>query len=435
MKQCLRLCLLAAAVFCAAPQPAPAQMNRSPVPLRPPSRVSHVPIEGGVSTALADQFLQNRLEYAELQRLLSDLAEHPEKAGIDDPEDRNTITNALKKKDGQPDRLLEDPEVRKIIGKAADRLGKKSEFTPEERQRWEELARRYLPKNDPPVDPGKPGGTPVKPGEPPVPPPGGPDQPPDAGKPSTSGPPPTDPEKPKPPPSPPAHSPMDDHMRDIAEWVADSRLADSPAFRRMVANLDRVKAPNVPGGRDWDRRLEQIERRFSTLGTRLPNLSWPKVDYLPRDPADRRHPIPEESVDVTGGGNPLLFVLVAVAAVGLFIGVRLRRPGLVLLRRRAGGWRLGPWPVRPEAVRTRDELVRAFEYLALLLLGPAALTRNHEEIAADLGEQDEDRRAAAARLAGLYEQARYAPPDEALPDTDLVAARADLSLLAGVAAA
>jgi len=112
-----------------------------------------------------------------------------------------------------------------------------------------------------------------------------------------------------------------------------------------------------------------------------------------------------------------------------------RRPGLVLLRRGDDGWRLGPWPVRPEAVRTRDELVRAFEYLALLLLGPAARTRNHEEIAAGLGEQDVSRRAAAERLAGLYEQARYAPPDEVLPDTDLAAARADLSLLAGVAAA
>ena len=32
-------------------------------------------------------------------------------------------------------------------------------------------------------------------------------------------------------------------------------------------------------------------------------------------------------------------------------------------------------------------------------------------------------------------RARYAPPDEELPDADLAAARADLSLLAGVAAA
>jgi hypothetical protein len=85
-------------------------------------------------------------------------------------------------------------------------------------------------------------------------------------------------------------------------------------------------------------------------------------------------------------------------------------------------------------VRTRDELVRAFEYLALLRLGPAARHRNHREIAADLGAGG-PRSAAAERLAGLYEQARYAPPDEVLPDADLAAARADLCLLAGVAAA
>ena len=106
-----------------------------------------------------------------------------------------------------------------------------------------------------------------------------------------------------------------------------------------------------------------------------------------------------------------------------------------MLRRGGDGWRLGPWPVRPEAVHTRDELVRAFEYLALLLLGPAARSRNHREIAAGLGRGRRDPRAPPTALAGLYEQARYAPPDEALPDADLAAARADLSLLAGVAAA
>jgi len=30
---------------------------------------------------------------------------------------------------------------------------------------------------------------------------------------------------------------------------------------------------------------------------------------------------------------------------------------------------LGPWPVRPEAVLTRTQLVQAFDYLALLTLG------------------------------------------------------------------
>src|SRR5205814_1099425 len=94
------------------------------------------------------------------------------------------------------------------------------------------------------------------------------------------------------------------------------------------------------------------------------------------------------------------------------------------------GWRLGPWPVRPERVASRGDLVRAFEYLACLLLGPKALTRHHLELGADLGATEAAtpaRRAAAARLARLYEQARYAPPDEPLPDGDLPGARRDLS--------
>ena len=43
--------------------------------------------------------------------------------------------------------------------------------------------------------------------------------------------------------------------------------------------------------------------------------------------------------------------------------------------------------------------------------------------------------AAAERLARLYEQAKYAPPEEPLTEAELADARGDLSYLAGVAAA
>jgi hypothetical protein len=104
--------------------------------------------------------------------------------------------------------------------------------------------------------------------------------------------------------------------------------------------------------------------------------------------------------------------------------------------RTGGSWRLGPWPVRPNQVQTRGDLVRAFEYLAFLLIGPAARPRNHIDLADGLAGQDTDqRRAAADRLARLYERARYAPEIESLPDAELHAARHDLAFLAGVAAA
>jgi hypothetical protein len=102
-------------------------------------------------------------------------------------------------------------------------------------------------------------------------------------------------------------------------------------------------------------------------------------------------------------------------------------------------WQLGPWPINPAEVATRQDLIRAFEYLSLLLFGPVARAWNHRDIAFRLGEQPSDagdeRRRAADHLAALYERARYAPPADALPDGEAREARRDLCLLAGVARA
>ena len=97
-------------------------------------------------------------------------------------------------------------------------------------------------------------------------------------------------------------------------------------------------------------------------------------------------------------------------------------------------WNLGPWPVNPALVSTPAELIRAFEYLSLLRLGPDSRSWNHRAIAAHLGQTvPPDGRRAADELAALYEQARYAPADDPLPADALSTARRDLCLLAGVA--
>jgi hypothetical protein len=100
-----------------------------------------------------------------------------------------------------------------------------------------------------------------------------------------------------------------------------------------------------------------------------------------------------------------------------------------------GEWRLGSWPVLPGAVSTRQDVIRAFEYLALLCFGPAAAVCHHRQLAERLAEQDSNnpgRRQAAEMLAWLYEQARYAPADETLSQEQLSDARHALSSLAGV---
>ena len=99
-------------------------------------------------------------------------------------------------------------------------------------------------------------------------------------------------------------------------------------------------------------------------------------------------------------------------------------------------WQLGSWPVAPTDVSTRQELIRAFEYLVLLCLGPDACTCHHRELADRLAAQEGDdparRRQAVEVLAWLYEQARYAPAEESLSQEELSEAHHALRFLAGV---
>jgi hypothetical protein len=131
----------------------------------------------------------------------------------------------------------------------------------------------------------------------------------------------------------------------------------------------------------------------------------------------------------------LLWILVGTVLLAAFWKILAGRLGQAASGAEAG-WKLGRWPVNPAAVTTREEMVRAFEYLTLRCLGPAARCWNHLEIAAQLGgDRNVARQQAATHLAGLYEQARYAPPEERLPGTELEAARRHLCFLAGASAA
>ena len=137
-------------------------------------------------------------------------------------------------------------------------------------------------------------------------------------------------------------------------------------------------------------------------------------------------------VSAEGTGMAFFWVLVLIVlALFLWKGKELFIPSA---KKPAGDWKLGPWPVRPEGVRTRSDLIKAFEYLAFLVLGLAAQPRNHLELASNLAATGNEpgSPAAADRLARLYERARYAPTEEALPDDELRAARHDLAFLAGV---
>jgi len=148
--------------------------------------------------------------------------------------------------------------------------------------------------------------------------------------------------------------------------------------------------------------------------------------------------LPDFSRGGTGDLGRGALWLVVLAGLGVLLWVLIVRPRWAGLAGR-DGWRLGPWPVRPSGVQTRGDVVKAFEHLALLLLGRQISTSHHLDIAGELGQSPDDptgrRKNAAQELALLYEHARYAPPDEQLSEDELAAARRDLGFLAGGAAA
>jgi hypothetical protein len=86
------------------------------------------------------------------------------------------------------------------------------------------------------------------------------------------------------------------------------------------------------------------------------------------------------------------------------------------------------------SMKTRQDLIRVFEYLSLVKLGAEARSRNHLALAAALGGSDPVKRGVASHLATSYELARYSPDHESLPQDILQTAQRELSFLAQVEA-
>ena len=231
-------------------------------------------------------------------------------------------------------------------------------------------------------------------------------------------------------------------------------MSESPALRQAIRDLLRYRpgagghAPHLEGDGALEDQVNRLGRyvQSSRLFARdrwqgLRMLSLPSLTpaHLPSAgwPGGRLPslgmPTVSPSIPSGGGSGSRLLLVALVVLLGFAVWrLVLRSP---LLAGDGGGWRLGPWPVSPGAVASREDLIRAFEYLSLLKLGPAARSWNHREICAGLSGTEPQRRRAAEHLAGLYEQARYAPGSEPLSEEALASARRELSFLAGVASA
>jgi hypothetical protein len=300
-------------------------------------------------------------------------------------------------------------------------------------------------KAPPPVD-----RRPTPPGWPPGRPPGRPPEMPATPPPGHEVMPPSAPFRPTRKPS----SPIDRFKEKSSTWVKDrlDRWVDSFEDPNSLPGGDRLRGfyrwmgttrpeefglPSATRAQGWFQDLGAHRWLARTRGLRKPFDESSIPGWMrPSDP-----PQLGSLPDVPSGGDalgPLVWVLVLAAlALALYGSFSLYRERIqeALVRR----WKLGPWPVQPSAVRSREDLVRAFEYLAFLLLGFEVRSRHHLDVAGRLASRpstDPSRQHQAAHeLAQLYEQARYAPGEEPLGEAELAAARRDLCFLAGHRAA
>jgi hypothetical protein len=194
-----------------------------------------------------------------------------------------------------------------------------------------------------------------------------------------------------------------DWLDDVATDGGDWKL---PSFEMPSFRLGRMPGPDPGGGSNsssgswWSRRGSS----GSEGGFGIPGLE----------------------------GSWLPVILLAAILLGALVAWRfwyLRDDKAVPVYELGG---LGPWPVDPRRIATREQLVQAFEYLSVLICGPTARTWTHHTIAATLADLAATHSETAMILARLYELARYAPLDEPLTAAEIAEARRLVCRLAGV---
>jgi hypothetical protein len=265
-------------------------------------------------------------------------------------------------------------------------------------------------------------------------------------------------EAPAAPPEEPAEgTPLARWVLRNAEWLSQKAgpLSQSPALQEAIAELT--------SGRRGEQGAAGPSALASGLNSKLASLVDRTRSWIPEDSLEKLKELPWPSLSemkrlgrwklpagslpslgsatppalptARGSGSSLTWVALGLLLVGAgILTVVLYRQKLVQERQRSGTQELGPWPVSPEMVASREDLVRAFEYLSVLKLGPGSRSWNHRWIATQMAVAESNGCHAIGHLATLYEQARYAPAEDVLSEEAFRTARRDLCSLAGVAA-
>lgn len=228
--------------------------------------------------------------------------------------------------------------------------------------------------------------------------------------------------------------------RDIADWAGrfpkdklNATLRDSPALKKLFEDVASV-ASRSSSGEGLDVQLARWQKRWDAVREWLPK-NLPGLNLNELSAPDFRLPNLNLASPGAGGASSVLgtaadllpVLYVALGAAALVVVVRLLRSRRTMLDPTRAA--LGPWPIAPNRVGNRRQLIRAFDYLAQIRCGPQARSWHHRTVAQQLPRNVHER-SAAEELADLYEWARYSPqPGEPSPDV-LDAARRRFTQLA-----
>jgi hypothetical protein len=262
----------------------------------------------------------------------------------------------------------------------------------------------------------------------------------------------------KPPSEPPADRPdhprnqpspapkNDGQLDEISRWAL-KQFGDSPTTRNMVNDFVKLMGEGDLGSdatgllkdaaQEWKSFFGSTNDPSSSgkLGDLASGLRLPDVSPSGSDRSGLRGPSIGGDAGRSSGGSwgddPWTGLLLAalVALIGFFYWHRFirSRPAKDVDEAHQ---RLA-WPVEPHAVATREDVVKAFDFLSLAKCGDEAVNWHHRQIARQLSDKEPDKDEAVVRLTGLYEKARYAPASDLFSDTEIAEARARLCQIAG----
>ncbi|HEX3147323.1 MAG TPA: DUF4129 domain-containing protein [Gemmataceae bacterium] len=240
------------------------------------------------------------------------------------------------------------------------------------------------------------------------------------------------------------------------EWVkwAEKNFGDSPAAKDAIKDLvksmekgdlkgifDDVPEFKNGGWKDiteWGKSngadFGKIKPPDISTGNSMPHISGGGgSNYTGGGGGGSAGGIGAGGIGLSGGGGTALMVIAGIAAAIFVCLMLFRRWKAEQARREALGIGTANG-IDLDAIRTREQLVEAFDQVSLDQIGEEARPWNHRVIADEFAELRPTQAAPATELAGLYERARYAPLDEDLSAGEFADARRDLHAITGGAA-